>query len=262
MSSEQLALREIYQELVEINTTDSVGDNTRAAEAMAARLRAAGFPPPTSRCWRPAPRKGNLVARLRGTGAAQADPAARAPRRGRGPARGLDHRSVHARREGRLLLRARHRRRQGDGRDLRRHPDPLREGGLQARPRHHPGPDRRRGAAELPCNGVRWLLEQPPRPDRRGAGAQRGRRRRACADGSQLVNRRAGEREGADQTSAWRSRIPAATARGRARTTPSTSSPTGLVRLGAFEFPVAAERHHARVLRAHRATQHSGQRGR
>ena len=35
--------REIYQELVEINTTDSVGDNTQAAQAMAARLKAAGF---------------------------------------------------------------------------------------------------------------------------------------------------------------------------------------------------------------------------
>ena len=33
--------REIYQELVEINTTDSVGDNTQAAQAMAARLKAA-----------------------------------------------------------------------------------------------------------------------------------------------------------------------------------------------------------------------------
>ena len=32
------AFREIYQELVEINTTNSVGDTVRAAEAMAARL--------------------------------------------------------------------------------------------------------------------------------------------------------------------------------------------------------------------------------
>ena len=31
-------LREIYQELVEINTTDSAGDCTQAAKAMAARL--------------------------------------------------------------------------------------------------------------------------------------------------------------------------------------------------------------------------------
>jgi acetylornithine deacetylase/succinyl-diaminopimelate desuccinylase-like protein len=66
--TEQAALREIYRELVEINTTDSVGDNTRAAEAMAARLRAAGFPAADVQVLAPAPRKGNLVARFRGTG--------------------------------------------------------------------------------------------------------------------------------------------------------------------------------------------------
>jgi acetylornithine deacetylase/succinyl-diaminopimelate desuccinylase-like protein len=68
-TGEQAALREIYRELVEINTTDSVGDNTQAAEAMAARLRAAGFPAADVQVLAPAPRKGNLVARFRGTGA-------------------------------------------------------------------------------------------------------------------------------------------------------------------------------------------------
>ena len=67
-SSEQAALREIYRELVEINTSDSVGDNTKAAEAMAARLRAAGFPAADVQVLAPAPRKGNLVVRFRGTG--------------------------------------------------------------------------------------------------------------------------------------------------------------------------------------------------
>src|SRR4051812_29574836 len=60
--------REIYQELVETNTTDSVGDTTRAAEAMAARLRAAGFPAGDVQMLAPHPRKGNLVARYRGDG--------------------------------------------------------------------------------------------------------------------------------------------------------------------------------------------------
>jgi acetylornithine deacetylase/succinyl-diaminopimelate desuccinylase-like protein len=68
-TGDQAALREIYRELVEINTTDSVGDNTQAAEAMAARLRAAGFPAADVQVLAPAPRKGNLVARFRGTGA-------------------------------------------------------------------------------------------------------------------------------------------------------------------------------------------------
>src|SRR5437660_6046579 len=59
--------RDIYKQLVEINTTDSVGNTTTAAEAMAARLRAAGFPAADVRVLAPNPRKGNLVARLRGS---------------------------------------------------------------------------------------------------------------------------------------------------------------------------------------------------
>ncbi len=61
--------RDVYQELVNINTTDSVGSTTKAAEAMAARLKAAGFPAADVRVLGPNPRKGNLVARLHGTGA-------------------------------------------------------------------------------------------------------------------------------------------------------------------------------------------------
>ncbi len=60
--------REIFKELIEINTTDSVGNTTTAAEAMAARLKAAGVPAADVRVLGPDPRKGNLVARLRGTG--------------------------------------------------------------------------------------------------------------------------------------------------------------------------------------------------
>jgi acetylornithine deacetylase/succinyl-diaminopimelate desuccinylase-like protein len=67
-TAEEREFRQIYQELVEINTTDSVGDNTRAAEAMAARLRAAGFAESDVQVLAPHPKKGNLVARLRGNG--------------------------------------------------------------------------------------------------------------------------------------------------------------------------------------------------
>jgi len=69
LAPHQQLMREIYQELVEINTTNSVGDNTRAAEAMAKRLIAAGFPAADVQVLTPVPRKGNLVARLRGSGA-------------------------------------------------------------------------------------------------------------------------------------------------------------------------------------------------
>jgi acetylornithine deacetylase/succinyl-diaminopimelate desuccinylase-like protein len=61
--------RDIFRELIEINTTDSVGNNTRAAEAMAKRLRDAGFPAADIQVLGPNERKGNLVARLRGSGA-------------------------------------------------------------------------------------------------------------------------------------------------------------------------------------------------
>ena len=62
---------DIFKDLIVINTTDSVGSTTKAAEAMAARLRAAGFPEGDVRVLGPNDRKGNLVARLRGSGAAR-----------------------------------------------------------------------------------------------------------------------------------------------------------------------------------------------
>jgi acetylornithine deacetylase/succinyl-diaminopimelate desuccinylase-like protein len=61
--------RDIYKQLIEINTTDSVGSTTVAAEAMAQRLRDAGYPASDVQVMGPNSRKGNLVARLRGTGA-------------------------------------------------------------------------------------------------------------------------------------------------------------------------------------------------
>jgi acetylornithine deacetylase/succinyl-diaminopimelate desuccinylase-like protein len=67
ISHQQLAF-DIYKELVEINTVVGIGDTARAAEAMAARLRSAGFAGPDVQVLVPAPRKGNLVARLRGIG--------------------------------------------------------------------------------------------------------------------------------------------------------------------------------------------------
>jgi len=67
-ASNQLA-HDIFKQLVEINTTDSVGNNTVAAEAMAKRLRDTGYPDSDIFLGGPNPRKGNLVVRLRGTDA-------------------------------------------------------------------------------------------------------------------------------------------------------------------------------------------------
>ena len=58
--------RALLAELVGINTTNSSGDNTRAAEAMKARMLAAGFAERDMLVVAAAPRKGNLVVRLRG----------------------------------------------------------------------------------------------------------------------------------------------------------------------------------------------------
>jgi acetylornithine deacetylase/succinyl-diaminopimelate desuccinylase-like protein len=60
--------RDIFQQLIEINTTDSVGSTTVAADAMAKRLVDAGFAPEDVKVLGPNDRKGNLVARYRGTG--------------------------------------------------------------------------------------------------------------------------------------------------------------------------------------------------
>lgn len=61
---EALAI-DIFRELIEIDTTDSVGDNTAAAEAMRQRLLAEGFAPEDMTILVPAPRKGNLIVRYR-----------------------------------------------------------------------------------------------------------------------------------------------------------------------------------------------------
>jgi acetylornithine deacetylase/succinyl-diaminopimelate desuccinylase-like protein len=60
--------RDIFQQLIEINTTDSVGDNTVAAQAMAKRLLDAGYPANDVKVLIPEgrPKKGNMVARLHG----------------------------------------------------------------------------------------------------------------------------------------------------------------------------------------------------
>lgn len=73
LTPEQKQLREIYQELVEINTTDSTGSCTVAVTAMAARLKAGGYSDAEMQIIVPpgGPAKGNLVARLKGSGASK-----------------------------------------------------------------------------------------------------------------------------------------------------------------------------------------------
>ncbi len=60
--------REILRELIETNTTHSTGSVTMAAELMAARLLAAGFPETDVHIVGGTNKKHNLVARYRGNG--------------------------------------------------------------------------------------------------------------------------------------------------------------------------------------------------
>ena len=72
---DQVKFRELYKELVETNTTLSVGSCTLAAQRMAARLKAAGFPDSDLHLFTAPghPKEGGLVAVLPGT-----DPKAKA----------------------------------------------------------------------------------------------------------------------------------------------------------------------------------------
>ena len=67
-NSNHALARDIFRELIEINTTDSTGNITTASEAMGKRLLDAGFPAEDMQVLGPNDRKKNLVVRFRGTG--------------------------------------------------------------------------------------------------------------------------------------------------------------------------------------------------
>src|ERR687889_687677 len=64
LSADQQLARDIYKELIEINSTTDAPGTTKAAEAMAARLRGAGFSEADVHVLSSGPTDGNLVARL------------------------------------------------------------------------------------------------------------------------------------------------------------------------------------------------------
>src|SRR5215467_11211955 len=66
-STKQLS-HDLFKQLIEINTTDSVGSVTAAAEAVAQRFRDAGFPDVDIHMGGPNDRKKNVVVRLHGSG--------------------------------------------------------------------------------------------------------------------------------------------------------------------------------------------------
>jgi acetylornithine deacetylase/succinyl-diaminopimelate desuccinylase-like protein len=72
-NSRKLA-RDIFKQLIEINTTDSVGSTTLAARAMEQRLLDAGFDKADVVVLGPNDRKGNMVARYRGAAGSKLKP--------------------------------------------------------------------------------------------------------------------------------------------------------------------------------------------
>jgi acetylornithine deacetylase/succinyl-diaminopimelate desuccinylase-like protein len=62
----QTLARSVFQELIETNTTHKNGNTTVAAQKVAARFRAAGFPDSDLTVLGPTPDRGNLVVRLHG----------------------------------------------------------------------------------------------------------------------------------------------------------------------------------------------------
>ena len=72
LSPDHQLAREIFKQLIEINTTDTpAGNVTTAAEAMAGRFRAGGFSTEDVQVVGPLPNKKNLVVRLHGRGSAR-----------------------------------------------------------------------------------------------------------------------------------------------------------------------------------------------
>ena len=67
LTDHQKLARDIFRELIEINTTLNIG-STKAVEAMAARLRMAGFPESDIQIVGPRPQNMNLVVRYHGNG--------------------------------------------------------------------------------------------------------------------------------------------------------------------------------------------------
>src|SRR3954451_12933331 len=60
--------RDLLKALIETDTTHSTGDTTKAAELLARRFRAAGFPEADIQIIGPAPTNRNFIVRYRGTG--------------------------------------------------------------------------------------------------------------------------------------------------------------------------------------------------
>ena len=183
------------QAMIRMNTVNPPGNELQVARYLDSTLKAAGI---ETHLFEPTPGRGALVARLKGNGSKQPvhDHGAHGRRRRR--ARTLVGRSVRRRDQGRLPLRARRDRRQGDARreprdDAAPQAARRRQGG-HAVARRHLRRQLRRGDERRMGDGL--ADREPSRADQGGVRAERGRarahRRREAA-----VRRRAEHGEGA-----------------------------------------------------------------
>jgi acetylornithine deacetylase/succinyl-diaminopimelate desuccinylase-like protein len=110
---------DIFKQLIEINTTDSIGSTTVAAQAILQRLLEAGFPAADVNVFGPNERKGDMVARYRGKAGIRKRPILIIAHPDVVGARREDWTTdpFSIRRAGRLLLRLRHPRHEGQRRD-------------------------------------------------------------------------------------------------------------------------------------------------
>lgn len=69
LTADQQLARDILEQLIALDTTHSTGDTTAAARAMAQRFQDAGFASSDMEIAGPTPNRGNLVVRMKGTGA-------------------------------------------------------------------------------------------------------------------------------------------------------------------------------------------------
>ena len=169
---------DIFKQLIEINTTDSVGSTTVAAQAMAQRLLDAGF----------RSRRRDVLGTQRPQGQHGRALSGQGRARNCRPILIIGHLDVvEARREdwttdpfqfveqGRLFLWTRHAGHEGQRRHRGHEFHSPETGRLRAGPRHHPRAHRRRGGRKIERREL--AAEESPRSDRRRVRAQSGQRR-------------------------------------------------------------------------------------
>ena len=197
LRADQQLAHDIYKELVEINTADSVGSTTVAASAVAKRFRDAGFRgrPTSSRAARGRTRatssSGITATGRAGASRCCSSRTSTSSRRSRTTGRPISIRSSSPSATATTTAAVR-----ATTRRWRRSSSPT----LIRFKQEHYVPDRDIILALTadeeggPANGVRWLHRQPPRADRRRVRAQRRRRRRAARrQAVHQLGRRGGE---------------------------------------------------------------------